>query len=87
MTRDKLGQKDNQMNDNFKDSYLAEKQYRQEHPEIYPYFGYFMYGWHNMDNFTEEEAEELAKFYHMWKTKDGWERAGRQPIIIRRRWE
>ena len=68
--------------------YQADKKNRQDHPEKYPWFAYFQYGWHNMTYMTDEEVEEAVKFYRLKSDcKGGWFRYGRQPITIMKRGE
>lgn len=72
----------------FAKEYEAKKQYRHDHPEEYPWMIYKQFGWHDIDNLTEEEAEEAIKFYHLWKRDDDhYQRVGRQPIFLSRRGE
>ena len=69
----------------FKAEHDAKEQYKKDHPEEYPWFVYFQFGWHNMTYMTDAEAEEAVQFYRLWKTENGWMRSGRQPIYITRR--
>lgn len=72
----------------FKSEHEAKEYYRKNHPEEYPWFVYFQFGWHNMTYMTDAEVEEAVKFYRgMIKSKDEkghdkWVRYGRQPIFI-----
>ena len=79
MTKDDLAYKV------FKKEYEEERQYRKDNPVMYPWFVYFQFGWHNMFFSSDEEVEEMVRFYKLWKTNNGWERSGRQPIYISRR--
>lgn len=72
----------------FANKYMAEKEYRRTHPEEYPWWVYYQFGWHNMDYMTDEQKDEAVKFYKLFEHKDNegnpsYERYGRQPIFIR----
>ena len=74
----------------YKAEYEAKEKYKREHPEEYPWWAYFQYGWHNITYLTDDEVKEAVKFYRLikGKTEDGREeyyRFGRQPITIIRR--
>lgn len=82
--------KDSEEYKKLKADYEAKEQYKKDHPEEYPWWAYFQYGWHNITWLTDDEVKEMVKFYHLYKSKteDGKEkywRAGRQPITIIRR--
>lgn len=77
--------RDSEEYEQFKAEYEADQKYRQEHTELFPYFAYFQFGWHNMRYISEEELTEFIKFYHLKKIGDRWERYGRQPITIMKR--
>ena len=72
----------------FKSEYEAKEQYRKDHPEEYPWFVYFQFGWHNMTYMSDAEVEEAVKFYkgmfesHDDKGNKTWKRFGRQPIYM-----
>ena len=79
--------KDSEEYRKFKADYEAKKAYRRKHPEIYPWFVYYCYGWHEMTYLSDEEKDRTVKFYRLWedKTDDGkteYHRGGRQPIYI-----
>lgn len=65
-----------------KTEYLAEKEYMKTHPEEYPYFVYYAFGFHNITYCTEDELKELVKVYRLTKIGEQWMRFGRQPITI-----
>ena len=70
----------------FKAEYEEKERYKKEHPEEYPYFVYFQFGWHNMTYMTKEEVEDAVKFYKLYPDgKGGYMRVGRQPIFITKR--
>ena len=69
----------------FKAKYDTDQKFRRDHPELYPWFEYKMFGFHQMSYLSDSEVEEAVKFYHLHKTSKGWERYGRQPIVILRR--
>lgn len=72
----------------FKADYEAKEQYKKDHPEEYPWFVYFQFGWHNMTYMTDAEVEDAIKFYRLHEDgKGGYQRFGRQPIFITRRSE
>lgn len=63
--------------------YEATQKERRENPNQYPYFAYFMFGFHRMTFMTEEEVDEAVNFYHLKSDgKGGYFRYGRQPIMI-----
>ena len=68
-----------------KAEYEAEQARRRENKEEYPYFVYMMFGWHNMQYLSEDEAKETIRFYRLQKHKDTWIRNGKQPIYLARR--
>ena len=66
----------------------ARQEYRRKHPDLFPWWAYFQFGWHNMTYLTDEECKDAVKFYHLWPDrKGGFYRVGRQPIFIMRREE
>jgi len=70
-----------------KAEYEAKEQYRKDHPEEYPWFAYFQFGFHNMTYLSDEEVQDAVKFYRLYEThsEDGkkeYIRYGRQPITI-----
>lgn len=66
-----------------KAEYEAKEQYKKDHPEEYPWFAYFQYGWHNMTYMTDAEVDDAVKFYRLHSDGNGgYERFGRQPIVI-----
>ena len=67
----------------------AEEKYRKDHPELFPWFVYFQFGWHNMTNVNDEELADILEFYKGLYSdgKGGYCRYGRQPIFITRRKE
>jgi len=69
----------------FKAKYEADQKFRRDHPELFPWFEYKMYGFHQMTYLSNGEVEEDVRFFHMHKTSKGWERYGRQPIVILKR--
>lgn len=70
----------------YKRQYEEKERYKKEHPEEYPYFVYFQFGWHNMTYMTKEEVEDAVKFYKLYPDgKGGYMRVGRQPIFITKR--
>lgn len=70
----------------FKAEYEAKEKYKHDHPEEYPWFIYYQFGWHNMTYMTDEEKDQAVKFYHLWGSDEkGYQRIGRQPIYITRR--
>ena len=72
----------------FKSEYEAEEKYKHDHPEEYPWFIYYQFGWHNMTYITDEEKDQAVKFYHLYGNDEkGYSRHGRQPIFITRRKE
>jgi hypothetical protein len=84
--------KDSPEHKKFKAEYEAKERYKKEHPEEYPWWAYFQYGWHNITHLTDEEMREVVEFYHLIEghTEDGrrkFFRFGRQPITIIRREE
>lgn len=67
----------------FKAEYEAKEQEKQDHPEKYPYWAYFQFGFHRMTYMTEAEVQDAVKFYKLKPDyKGGWFRFGRQPITI-----
>ena len=71
-----------------KAEYEAKEQYKKDHPEEYPWFVYFQFGWHHMTYMTDAEKDETVSFYHLYgNSKGGYERHGRQPILITKRKE
>lgn len=72
----------------FKAEYEAKEKYKHDHPEEYPWFVYYQFGWHNMTYLTDAEKEDAIKFYRLYgNDQSGWQRVGRQPIFITRRKE
>ena len=70
----------------FKAEYEAKEKYKHDHPEEYPWFVYFQFGWHNMTYMTDEEKDQAVKTYRLWGSDEkGYQRFGRQPIFITRR--
>ena len=65
-----------------KADYEDKLKYKHDHPEEYPWFVYFQYGWHNMTYMTDEEVKDAVKFYHLHGDENGYHRLGRQPIFI-----
>ena len=75
--------KGSKKHEEYKKEYEAKLAYRRNHPNEYPYFVYFQFGWHRMDFITEEEKDECVKFYKLYSYGEGgWCRVGRQPIFI-----
>lgn len=68
-----------------REEYEAEQARRREDKDGYPWFCYFMFGWHNMQYLSEKEAKETIRFYKLHKDGDTWQRYGRQPIYMSRR--
>lgn len=66
----------------YREKYEKDRKYREEHEDLFPWFGYFQFGFHNMNYYSEEEVQEMVKFYHLKKIGDRYERYGRQPITI-----
>lgn len=66
----------------FAAEFEADRKRRKEDYVKYPWFVYKCYGFHDMTYYTDEEVQGAVKFYHLWKSGDGYERAGRQPIYI-----
>lgn len=77
--------KDSEEYKKFKAEFEAKEKYKHDHPEEYPWFIYYQFGWHHMTYLTDEELHETVKFYHLHKDGDGYSRVGRQPIFITRR--
>lgn len=72
----------------FKAEYEAKEKYKQDHPEEFPWFVYFQFGWHNMTYLTDREKDDAVKFYKLYgDDAHGYQRHGRQPIFITRRRE
>lgn len=70
----------------FKMEYEAEEKYRHDHPEEYPWFVYYQFGWHTMTYLTDHEKDQAVRFYHLYGTdKKGYSRYGRSPIFIMHR--
>lgn len=70
----------------FAAEYEAKLEERKQDSVTYPYFCYWMFGWHRMDYITEEEALQLIKNHKMYETKPGcWHGYGREPIFISKR--
>ena len=70
----------------FKAAYDAKEKYKKDHPEEYPWFVYFQFGWHNMTYMTDAEKDDAVRFYRLYGSDEkGWKRIGRQPIFITRR--
>ena len=70
----------------FKAEYDAKEKYKQDHPEEFPWFIYYQFGWHNMTYISEEEKDQAVKFYHLYGNDEaGYHRHGRQPIFITHR--
>ena len=64
----------------------AKEKYKHDHPEEYPWFIYYQFGWHNMTYITDNEKDQAVKFYHLHGSDElGYCRYGRQPIFITRR--
>lgn len=67
----------------YKKWYETQQQYKKDHPDEYPYFCYFQFGFHGMTWITEEELKEFIYFYHLKPDgKGGYFRRGIQPITI-----
>lgn len=72
----------------FKAEYEAKEKYKQDHPEEFPWFVYFQFGWHNMTYLTDREKDDAVKFYRPYgDDAHGYQRHGRHPIFITRRRE
>lgn len=70
----------------FKAEYESKEKYKHDHPEEYPWFVYYQFGWHTMTYMTDEEKEQAVKFYHLLGSDEkGYQKFGRQPIFITRR--
>ena len=70
----------------FKAEYEAKEKYRRDHPDEYPWFAYFQFGFHRMTYLSDAEKDEDVEFYHLRDMHDGsFARYGRQPITITRR--
>ena len=70
----------------FKAEYDAKEKYKSDHPEEYPWFIYYQFGWHNMTYITDAEKDQAVKYYHLYGSdENGYYRYGRQPIFINRR--
>lgn len=79
--------KDSEEYRKFKAEYEAKEKYKKDHPEEYPWFAYFCYGWHHQTYLSDAEKDDAVQFYRLWeyRTDDGkvgYQRAGRQPIYI-----
>ena len=71
----------------FKAEYEAKELYRKEHPQEYPWFAYFCYGWHHLTFLTDKEKDEVVKTYRLYEGRNDsgqitFERGGRQPIYV-----
>lgn len=76
----------------FKADYEAKELYKREHPQEYPWFVYFCFGWHSMTYMTDAEKDRTVKKYRLYEEKTDrgktmYSRGGRQPIYIVNRQE
>ncbi len=65
-----------------KDEYLADQEYRKDNPALYPWFAYFLFGFHSMRYLSDDELKEHISFYRFSQIGSNWVRMGNQPITI-----